>query len=176
MKNEYLLKFLYHLPHGIISMMYNVGTPWWNHRGVGGDGSISYRNRTAMLDALKFKPYDGNSAEDYFFIQTLKAMNDRSKGDNTYYDKYHVATKYDTQLFGGINVTNFREEDGPPMVISGILSKLDHGIRNSILELCPEIKRIFPSLHNPACFGAHPDSEGCAKSICALTQNHPHGC
>ena len=155
-----------------------IGTPWWNHGGGGGSGSISYRNRTAMLNALRDQPYDGNDAEDYYFIKALKTMNkngsDRhDKGQETW--KYRVATKADTQLLGGINVTDFLEENGPPMVISGTLSNIDHDVRGVLLEMCPEVKRIFPSLHNPACFGAHPDSEACSKSICALKEGH-HSC
>ena len=36
------------------------------------------------------------------------------------------------------------------------------------MTICPEIKMIFPSLHDPSCFGAKPNGEKCKKSICAL--------
>jgi len=62
----------------------------------------------------------------------------------------------------------FSEENGPLMVIAGTLPNIDHDVRNLVLEMCPEIKRIFPSLHNPNCFGAHPNGTGCAEHICAL--------
>lgn len=150
-----------------------------------------------MLDAIHFSPHDGNSADDYYFIETLKAMNKKamaSKNTSTndgnskqqenniellsqHQYVYRLATEDDTNLISGINETNFREEDGPPMIISGTLPHLTNENRNLILEMCPEIKGIFPSLHNPACFGAHPDSEGCAKSVCAMNPtDHPDGC
>ncbi len=37
------------------------------------------------------------------------------------------------------------------------------------------IKIIFPSLHDPNCFGATPNGTKCAKSICALNPG-PGGC
>jgi hypothetical protein len=151
-----------------------IGTPWWNHGGEGGSGAISYRNRTAMLDALRDQPFDGNEAEDSYFIHALKTMNKEQLGSG--HLKYRIATKADTEILGGINSTDFREENGPPMIISGTLPRLEHSIRQVVLEMCPEVKRIFPSLHNPACFGAHPDKESCAKTICALQDEHKGGC
>lgn len=149
-----------------------IGTPWWNLHGKGGNGAISYRNRTSMIDALRNQPYDGNDPEDAYFIKALESMNRRSQGDKAW--KYRVASKADTELLGGIDTKNLQkiEENGPPLIISGTLPKLHHDARDLILEMCPEIKRIFPSLHNPACFGAHPDSEACANSICALKEGH----
>eukprot|EP00957_Ditylum_brightwellii_P067664 5135917-Ditylum_brightwellii.AAC.1 len=56
-----------------------VGIPWWRYDRVGGDGSThSFRNRLAILDALRYttegisgsnngKPYDGNEREDIFY-------------------------------------------------------------------------------------------------------------
>lgn len=165
-----------------------IGTPWRNHNGEGGDGSISYRNRTAMLHALRDQPFDGNTSEDYYFIKALKAIN--RKQEETGGDKagtmeathiYRIASKEETQLIGGIKTENFRlqEDVGPPMIISGTLSNLAHDIRNTVLEMCPEVKRIFPSLHHPGCFGAHPNGDACANSICALqntTVRGTHGC
>jgi hypothetical protein len=139
-----------------------IGTPS-RTRSEGGDGSFSFRKRSAMLSAIRNVPHNGDAAEDYFLIEALKTMN--SNGGT-----YKVATKEETWLIGGIKNTNeFKEEDGPPFIIHGTLPNLEHEIRNIILELCPEIKRIYPSLHHPACFGAHPKSEECAQSICALT-------
>ena len=40
--------------------------------------------------------------------------------------------------------------------------------RESFLSYCPELKTIFPSLHDPECFGAKPNGPKCALSICAL--------
>lgn len=138
-----------------------IGTPS-RTRSEGGDGSLSFRKRSAMLSAIRNVPYDGDSAEDYYFIEALKTIN--RKGGT-----YKVATKEDTWLIGGVkNANEFKEEEGPPFIISGTISYLDNNIRNTVLEMCPEVKRLFPSLHHPACFGAHPDADACAKSICAL--------
>jgi hypothetical protein len=138
-----------------------IGTPS-RSRSEGGDGSFSFRKRSAMLSAIRYAPHDGNAAEDYYFIETLKNMN-REGGT------YKVATKEETWLIGGIRNSNeFKENDGPPFIISGTLANLDDNVRNTVLEMCPEVKRLYPSLHNPACFGAHPDADKCAKSICAL--------
>ena len=40
--------------------------------------------------------------------------------------------------------------------------------RETFLSYCLELKTIFPSLHDPGCFGAKPDPNKCAVSICAL--------
>lgn len=148
-----------------------IGAPWKNMYGLGGDGSISYRNATVMLEAIKFKGHDGKSSEDYYFIQTLSEMN-KSELKN-----YRIASKEQTQLFGGIPST-LDKVDAPPFVISGTLPRLDHGVRELVLELCPEAKIIFPSLHNPNCFGAHPDAQQCSIHICALKDPklRPSGC
>ena len=129
--------------------------------GRGGSGDISYRNRTAMLDVIRYKPYDGNEQEERYFIKTLLEINQKAGQDI-----YRVATKEQTQLLGGTD--NITEESGPPMVVSGTLPRLDHTNRENFLFLCPELKIIFPSLHNPNCFGAHPNGEECARHICAL--------
>ena len=144
-----------------------IGTPWRHHYGQGGDGSFSYRNRTAMLNAIRYEPFDGTSGDDFYFIKVLKAMNNQDGKDNYNYT-YRIATKEQTRLFAGMDVDAFSEENGPPMVIAGTLPNIDHDVRNLVLEMCPEIKRIFPSLHNPNCFGAHPNGTGCAEHICAL--------
>mmetsp|Transcript_21865 Transcript_21865/g.33237 ORF Transcript_21865/g.33237 Transcript_21865/m.33237 type:complete len:364 (+) Transcript_21865:104-1195(+) len=155
----------------IFSQFDYIGPPWRNLGGEGGDGAISYRNRTAMLDAINYEESNGQDSEDYYFIKTLKDMN--KKHGKT----YRIASKEQTYLVG-IEKNNFDETQGPPMIISGTLSSINHDTRNTILELCPELKVIFPSLHNPSCFGAHPDAKGCADSICALKDQfaHPHGC
>mmetsp|Transcript_7433 Transcript_7433/g.14060 ORF Transcript_7433/g.14060 Transcript_7433/m.14060 type:complete len:355 (+) Transcript_7433:155-1219(+) len=138
-----------------------IGTPS-RSRSEGGDGAFSFRKRSAMLSAIRTVPYNSDAAEDYYFIQALKSMN-RNGGT------YKVATKEETWLIGGIkNINEFKEDDGPPFIISGTLAHLDNDIRNIVLEMCPEVKRLFPSLHHPGCFGAHPNADACAKSICAL--------
>lgn len=156
----------------LLSQFDYIGPPWRNLGGEGGDGAISYRDRNAMLDAINYEESNGQHSEDYYFIKTLKEMN--KKNGKT----YRIASKEQTYLIGGIETNDFDETQGPPMIISGTLSSLNHDIRNTILEMCPEVKAIFPSLHNPSCFGAHPDAKGCADSICALKDQsaHPHGC
>jgi len=144
-----------------------IGTPS-RSRGEGGDGSISFRKKSSMLDVIQSIPHDGNAAEDHYFTKSLNQMN--ANGAN-----YRIATRQETHLMGGIESPNLF----PPFVISGTLANLDHEIRQVVLEMCPEVKRIFPSLHNPACFGAHPDPNACAKSICALQDpsvRGKHGC
>ena len=53
-----------------------VGSPWRSMYGEGGDGSYSYRNRNAMIDALRHKPYDlKDGREDAYFLRNLKDLN-----------------------------------------------------------------------------------------------------
>lgn len=155
----------------LLSQLDYIGTPWRNFYGMGGDGSISYRNASVMLDAIRWKAHDGKTSEDYYFIQTLNEMNQKLR------TKYRIASKEQTHLFGGISDT-FKENDAPPFVIAGTMPRLDHDVRNLVLEMCPEVKTIFPSLHNPSCFGAHPNAEECSKHICALSdpKTRPSGC
>ena len=153
-----------------------IGSPWKSHYGEGGDGSFSFRNRNAMLDAIKYKPYDlkKDSREDYYFLRNLKEINNRENdGGGGGGDKitYRIATKEQTHLFAG-NLESFDNERGPPslpMVVSGTMASLDHKVRQNILNACPELGMLFPMLHHPSCFGAHPDGEECGKHICALT-------
>ena len=149
-----------------------VGSPWRQMFGEGGEGTISYRNRTAMIDAIIYRgPNTSKQREDEYFISALKDMNKRIG-----FSKYRVATKEQTIMFAGID--EFEEENGPPFAIFGTAAKLEHDKRELLLSLCPEIKIIFPSLHNPHCFGAHPDGEKCASTICALKEkkDRPSGC
>mmetsp|Transcript_7318 Transcript_7318/g.10464 ORF Transcript_7318/g.10464 Transcript_7318/m.10464 type:complete len:367 (+) Transcript_7318:498-1598(+) len=138
-----------------------IGSPWRQMSGIGGEGTISFRNRQAMLHAIKFKSHDGREKDDVYFVKALLGINEQA-GNQV----YRVASKLETQSFGGTQ--NFTEESGPPLIISGTLPQLDHDLRESILALCPELKIIFPVLHNPNCFGASPNAEECSKSICAL--------
>ena len=43
---------------------------------------------------------------------------------------------------------------GLPFAVTGTLSKLDTTDRVDVIEACPEVKLIFPSLSEPGCFGA----------------------
>lgn len=162
-----------------------IGIPWGRNGGLGGDGSTySVRNQAAMLAAIRYQknkgsPHDGNERDDIFFARTLKEMNDGGVG------KFNIATKNQTEEFGGLAQFNgdfadekhkkAAEELGPPTVVSGTIPQFSHPARELMLDLCPELKLIFPSLHNPACFGAHPKSDKCAESICALRKDPKKG-
>lgn len=149
--------------------------------GLGGDGSIhSLRNRRAMLDAIAYgKPDMDIGSESSFFTSTLVQMNKDTPG------KYRLASKNETILFGGgahmisdgKDVrTNF-EQYGPSLVMSGTGMNLAWDVRDALLQICPEWKLIFPSLHEPNCFGASPVADKCAASICALKPDRPkQGC
>ena len=64
-----------------------------------------------------------------------------------------------------------------PIVVSGTLPNLSYEERDTLLKHCPELKIIFPTLHEPSCFGAHPKPKQCKASICALQDIIPsHGC
>jgi hypothetical protein len=52
--------------------------------------------------------------------------------------------------------------------VSGTLPDIPFIDRDKFIGVCPEIKMHYPALHDPHCFGASPDSEKCAASICAL--------
>ena len=138
-----------------------IGSPWRLLGGRGGEGTFSYRNRTAMLQAIRYKPNDAKEREDFYFVKTLLEMNQHSVSS------YRLANVEQTAIFGG--TFEFSEEDGPPFVISGTLGHLEHDKREMVLSMCPELKIIFPVLHNPNCFGARPNGEECAKHICALS-------
>lgn len=85
--------------------------------------------------------------------------------------KYEIATKEQTELFGGTanlvfaDGTLTRDEDWGPMLITGTMGNLPDKARSWAMSKCPEIKNIFPSLHHPACFGARPNPLGCAASL-----------
>jgi|UniRef100_A0A8J9X290 hypothetical protein len=153
------------------------GTPW--SMGVGGDGSShSIRNRHAMLKVIVYanstgKPLNPLSGREHdFFVNTMKEMNEKNLA------RFTLASVEQTVRFGG--VTNLANETGTihvPLVAAGTQARLSYEERDSLLKHCPEIKMIFPSLHEPASFGAHPNPEKCRASICALQDNIPnHGC
>jgi hypothetical protein len=55
---------------------------------------------------------------------------------------------------------------GAPLGAFGVLAGLNDSARQRYLDYCPEMKMMFPSLHNPACFGAEPDPIGCFRYLC----------
>ncbi|KAL3911189.1 MAG: hypothetical protein SGILL_007379, partial [Bacillariaceae sp.] len=83
-------------------------------------------------------------------------------------ERFHVADRAATYKFGGVT-----EPDSSPFVVSGTQAHLNWTSRDALLGVCPELKVIFPSLHEPSCFGAHPDGEKCKATICALKDKLP---
>ena len=141
-----------------------VGVPWGKFNGVGGDGSShSFRKRSDMIRILKkYPPESEMDAVDYHYFPKYLVKEGTSK----------MADVNTTILFGGTT-----DPDSAPFAVSGTQAKLDFNSRESLLHVCPELNIIFPSLHEPSCFGAHPKGEQCKASICALRDNiPPQGC
>lgn len=145
-----------------------VGAPWFQMDGVGGDGSThSFRHRSAMLSILSQHPPEDNPQDmdrpdyQYFLRHMLGTAG-----------TYKVADPATTMAFGG-----FVNNDEAPFLVSGTLPNLNWTVRENVLSTCPEIKMIFPSMHEPGCFGAHPNPAKCKASICALQDKiPPSGC
>lgn len=158
-----------------------IGSPWSHKQGVGGDGGISIRSRPHMLqiiyhelskykddDPEKPKAYTTWGMEDSFMVSKMVEMSKDMKMN------VNIAPKDVTYQFGAIN--NYANLT--VWTASGILPDISFQQRDEFLAYCPEIKLIYPSLHDPNCFGASPNAEECAKSICALQpkSEHPGGC
>lgn len=147
---------------------------------IGGDGSShSYRNRQAMLKVIDYMQQKNlqldKDSEHGFLVKTMKEMKQEGVGN------FRLATLEQTQKFGGVrNLTSTNDGSSLrylPLVVSGTLPGLSWDDRETVLKHCPEIKMIFPSMHEPACFGAHPDPIKCKASICALQDSRPSsGC
>ncbi|GKY92319.1 hypothetical protein MPSEU_000203000 [Mayamaea pseudoterrestris] len=153
-----------------------MGAPSLQHYGQGGDASVlSFRNRNAMLQVLQYaKQTDIEMAQqgpDFFLTQMLH-MNDKGLAN------FRVASREDTEHFAGTrNLVNETGVIRVPLVVAGTQEKLSWEERDSLLKHCPELRMIFPSMHEPACFGAHPKPEVCKATICALQDHLPgHGC
>ncbi len=143
-----------------------IGIPW-NH-GAGGDGSThSLQSRTVVLAAMN-SPYWHQLGERRFdtrLVQMIRRLNEEGS-------QYRLATREETEWFGpgkhqlmAENGTLIRTTDFGPLVVTGTLSDWSYETRNWVLGTCPELKAIFPSLHDPACFGARPDPNRCAISL-----------
>jgi hypothetical protein len=59
---------------------------------------------------------------------------------------------------------------GAPLAVSGTLAGLDDAARQQFLDYCPEMKMMFPSVHNAACFGAEPNALECFKYMCITSR------
>ena len=142
-----------------------VGVPWGKFHGAGGDAtSHSLRKRSDMIRILKKHDPEAemDSMDSYYFAKHLMKEG-TSKMAN-------IST---TMLFGGIT----DDIDIAPFVVAGTQANLEFHRREALLHVCPELSIIFPSLHEPNCFGAHPKGEKCKASICALQDPlPPHGC
>jgi hypothetical protein len=157
----------------------------------GGDGGThSLRNRRAVLRALDYaqrKKIEMTASEtEYVYITRLfLTMNKLGLANFT------LATMEQTHQFAGVynlsspssssdkknNITTNAGLQRLPLVVSGTLAHLSWEERDSVLKHCPEAKMIFPSLHEPACFGAHPNGGKCQATICALQTDIPRqGC
>jgi len=147
-----------------------IGSPWGFKKGRGGEGGISIRSKRAMIAALNYKldqvedeekkeeAFRSWGYEDEFYVKTLLEMEEAGQ----YPSK--VAMKEDTERFAAAGKT----VNDRVWAVSGTLPELPYEVREKFMSLCPEMKIFYPALHEPACFGAHPDGEACGKSICAL--------
>ncbi|KAL7566258.1 hypothetical protein ACA910_011318 [Epithemia clementina (nom. ined.)] len=161
-----------------------IGTPWNRYGGQAGDGSShSYRKRSAMLRIIdyaeKHKVEVGNTAENLWLMHVIEKMN-KDKAYNHGAVAIRIATEKETHAFGAITNMTGNSSKGRvikhiPMVVAGTQSQLTYEDRDTLLKHCPEVKLIFPSLHEPACFGAHPNPAKCKASICALQDEIPQG-
>jgi hypothetical protein len=147
------------------------GVPHHRHDRLGGSGAThSYRNRTAMLQVIDYHQQHGKSDKDIDVVPVMLEMNAQAVA------KFRVATAEQTLQFGGsTNLSDSNKLLKMPLAVSGIQSGLSYAERDSLLKHCPEIKAIFPSLHEPACFGAHPVKDQCQATICALQEPLPRG-
>ena len=159
-----------------------IGAPWTAMKkrgegpfGLGGSGGISLRSKSAMLDAIEYEMAGVPLAkkaekelnlgqEDVFFVSRLKAMNEKQFFINGRSTEYKIAPPEVTKIFassgGWVNDT--------VLAASMTLPEAESIARETFLSYCLELKTIFPSLHDPGCFGAKPDPNKCAVSICAL--------
>jgi len=148
---------------------------------IGGDGSThSYRNRKSMIKVLDYMEKNNIKLEDgtehALVVKIMNQMNSNGHGN------FKLATLEQTRRFGGVqNLTSPEDNESSlrrlPLLVSGTLPGLSWDDRESVLKHCPEVKMIFPSMHEPACFGAHPDPVKCKASICALQDPAPKtGC
>lgn len=171
-----------------------IGTPWRMFDGNGGDGGTgfsgaSFRNKQAMLDAINYEiskdhddpNYDLNlGQEDMFFLTRLKELESLYASQNhrdnihKYKGKYNIASRQDTLRFGG-GSDSLNES---VLVVSSTVPDVDFKTRDVFINTCPEWKMLFPVLHDPSCYGADPESDKCAASICALKpkEERPSGC
>jgi hypothetical protein len=98
-----------------------------------------------------------NSREEITVLKGLKVL-----GTSSIASSINIASVADTRLFAMSDVSVI----GHPLGAMNTLAHLNDTTRQYYLDYCPELKMIFPSLHNPSCFGAEPDPLGCFQSLC----------
>lgn len=160
-----------------------IGAPWDNHRGRGGDGEVSFRSRSLMLqiirDEMQKHPegpqredaYKSWGREDHFFVSKLVQLPAETVSTITH-KPIKIASRAETLQFAGIGSAL----NDNVFAVSGTLPSVSYQQRDQFLMLCPEMKLFYPPLHDPNCFGAHPDGDKCALSICALQGKKKGGC
>jgi hypothetical protein len=147
-----------------------LGSPWDSFKGVGGTSGISLRNRDAMLQVINYelskisdpsekaKAYLNWKPEDNFFVSRMLEMNEKG------ITNFKIAPRNVTLEFAAIGSSAHSDV----WAVSGTLPVLKFKDRDQFLIRCPELKLLFPSLHDPSCFGAKPDGAKCETTICAL--------
>jgi hypothetical protein len=164
-----------------------LGVPSFDFDGIGGDGtSHTLRSRTAMRRIVQYrnenKITEFKHQEDYETLKAMIEINQKNAhlADSGTYEPFKIASREQTIAFGGVNDLSNDTIEGVvrlPLVVAGTQGRLIYAERDTLLKHCPELKVIFPSLHEPACFGAHPNPEICKATICALQETvSPHGC
>jgi hypothetical protein len=150
------------------------GAPWPRHDGNGGNAlTHSYRNRTAMLEVLQYHQQNNKGhGGDVDVVKVMLEMNQLGLSS------FRVATADQTMQFGGASNLSVGDTlTSVPLAISGTQAGMMYKQRDSLLKHCPELKMIFPSLHEPSCFGAHPVKDTCQATICAMQEPIPRrGC
>jgi hypothetical protein len=153
-----------------------IGAPWHHFSGRGGDGGISFRSRLVMLQVIRRELSKHGEAEraaakkkwgyeDQFFVSRLLEMEKEGM-------QFNIADKNSTLKFAA---SGSHAPEGV-FAASMTLSSADYDTRDKFLSYCLELKMIFPSLHDPNCFGAQPNPALCKESICALQEPLVGGC
>lgn len=158
-----------------------IGAPIDKHS-FGGDGDFSIRSRSLMLKAFDHNAVNGVTLENSPDFNINHLLKDMKTKDPEYFT-YNIATFEDSTNFATsqsyANTTVLIKETTTPFIPWGAIStipNLSNENREYFLLFCPELKVIFPSLHNPGCFGANPNPTTCSESICAIKFNGSRGC
>ncbi len=144
-----------------------VGSPSPDFNGIGGDGGLSFRNRTAILNVLRTIESSGNEESTVVLKSMLKNPSPYVIGNKA--DTFAFALNDGSQSFNidwnPENVLKF-PHGALPLGMQGTLAGLSDVQRSKALDYCPELKMFFPSLHSGACFGASPRPLECFKFLC----------